>query len=68
MARLFAVTLDSVSVNVTGEHVVPEAIQPEEEVFSADVLDLIERRSAADLLVYDHALLRPAWARGNGGG
>jgi hypothetical protein len=58
VARLFAVTLDPVSVNVTGEHVVPEATQPEGEVFAADVLDLIERRSAADLLVYDHALIQ----------
>jgi hypothetical protein len=58
VARLFAVTLDPSSVNVTGEHVVPEATQLQEEVFSADVLDLIERRSAADLLVYDHALIQ----------
>jgi hypothetical protein len=56
VARLFAVTLDPVDVNVTGEDVFPEAIQPEEELFAADVHDLLERRSAADLLVYDHAL------------
>lgn len=61
VARLFAVTLDPIDVNVTGEHVIPEAIRPEEELFAGDgvdILDLLERRNAADLLLYDHALAR----------
>lgn len=58
VARLFAVTLDPINVNVTGEHVIPVATQSEEELFGSDVLELIEQRSASDLLVYDHALVQ----------
>ena len=32
------------------------AIRPGETLFTADVLDLLEQRNAADMLVYDHAL------------
>lgn len=58
VARLFNVTLDPIEVNVTGDLVSPTAVQPGERLFTADVLDLIEHRSAADLLVYDHTLNR----------
>ncbi len=58
IADLFDVTLDPNKLNVTGELVSLAAVQPGETLFTADVLDLIEQRNAADLLVYDHALTR----------
>jgi len=58
VARLFNVTLEQIKVNMTGELVSLTAIGPGETLLTADALDLIEQRSAADLLVYDHALTR----------
>jgi hypothetical protein len=58
VARLFGVTLDPIKVNVTGELVSLAAIRPGEALFTANALDLLERRNAADMLVYDHALTR----------
>ena len=58
VARLFNVTLDPIKMNVTGELVNLAAIQPGETLFMANTLDLIEQRSAADMLVYSHALTR----------
>lgn len=56
VARLFAVTLDQLEANVTGEHAIPAAVQSGEKLLVADALEPVEQRSAADLLVYDHAL------------
>jgi hypothetical protein len=58
VARLFGVTLDPIKANVTGELASLAAIRPEETLFTADALDLLEQRNAADVLVYDHALAR----------
>jgi hypothetical protein len=56
--RLFGVSLESMRVNVTGEggSIVPAA--PNETLVSAEALDLVEQRTAADRIVYDHALCR----------
>lgn len=58
VARLFEVTLALSKVNVTGELVSLAAIRPGETLFTADALDLLEQRNVADMLVYDHALVR----------
>jgi hypothetical protein len=57
--QLFGVKLDPIEVNVTGEFVKPASAHlAGQKLMTADVLDLIEQRSAADLIVYDHALIR----------
>jgi len=58
LARLFDVKLEPTKLNVTEELGSPVAAEPVEEMLTAEALDLIEQRSAADLLVYDHALSR----------
>jgi hypothetical protein len=62
--RLFDVKLEPMRVNVTGEdnNVIPAA--PHERLVSAQTLDLLEQRTAADRIVYDHALDR-AGVRGH---
>jgi hypothetical protein len=55
--QLFGVRLDPVQVNVTGKVARPAAVPPAEPKLLTDhALDLIEQRSAADLIVYDHVL------------
>jgi hypothetical protein len=56
LGRLFDVKLKPTKLNVTEELGSPTAAAPGEKLLTAGTLDLIERRSAADLLVYDHAL------------
>jgi hypothetical protein len=56
VARMFAVPLDPLAVNVTGEHVIPAATRLEEQLPVADALRALEERCAADTLVYEHAL------------
>jgi hypothetical protein len=57
--KLFGVKLNPIEVNVTGELVKPASAHlAGQKLLTVDVLDLIEQRSAADLIVYDHALLR----------
>jgi hypothetical protein len=56
VSRLFEVKLDPVELNVTGELENLDAVPTGEALFTADALDLIERHSAADAVVYDHAL------------
>ncbi len=58
LARLFNVELRPSKLNVTAELGNPATTGPEEKLITAETLDLIEQRSAADLLVYDHALAR----------
>ncbi len=57
VARLFNVKLDPVKLNITEDLERSTAIEPKERLTS-ETLDLIQRRSTADLLVYDHALAR----------
>ena len=56
LAALFGVKLEPRRLNVAGEHGNPVAASPAEQLVTADALDLIEQRSAADRIVYDHAL------------
>ncbi len=56
LARLFGVELTPLELNLTGEHRYPTAAGPGEKLLAYDALELVERRNAADLLVYDHAL------------
>ncbi|HEY5194345.1 MAG TPA: hypothetical protein VIJ39_10805 [Solirubrobacteraceae bacterium] len=56
LARLFGVRLDPRKVNVTAELGDSMVAQPREKLFTADAIDLIEKRNAADRIVYDHAL------------
>ena len=56
LARLFGVELTPLELNLTGEHRYPTASGPGEKLLAHDALELVERRNAADLLVYDHAL------------
>ena len=58
LERLFGVKLNPTRLNVTDELGSPTPLGPEEKLITAEVLDLIEERNAADLLVYDHALTR----------
>jgi hypothetical protein len=58
LARLFDVELKPTKLNITEELGNPMATRPGERLLTAEALDLIERRSEADLLVYDHALAR----------
>ncbi len=56
LAYLFGVKLEPRQTNVTGELGDPVAALQGEELFTADALDLLERRSAADLIVYERGL------------
>jgi hypothetical protein len=66
LGRHFGLRLEPKSVNVTGETHSPVAASPGEKLFTTDALDLLEQRSAADRIVYDHALAR-AGIRGREG-
>ncbi len=56
LAQLFNVGLEPKKLNVTGELEDPIAPPPEEKLLTAEALALVERRNAADRIVYDHAL------------
>lgn len=58
VAKLFGVTLNPIRVNVTREQVTPNPVPPSAELITHDALDLIIRRNAADMIVYDHVLTR----------
>ncbi len=58
IAQLFGVKLDSIKTNVTGEAMRPTTVRPGEKLITANALDLIERRNAADMLVYRKTLIR----------
>jgi hypothetical protein len=59
VGQLFGVKLVPIEVNVTGEPVRPTAAPlAGQKLLTADALDLIEQRSASDLIVYDHVLAR----------
>jgi hypothetical protein len=57
-ARLFDVELTPTKLNVTEELGKPMTTEQGGELLTDEALDLIGQRSAADLLVYDHALSR----------
>lgn len=56
LARLFHVSLEPRRLRVTGESANPVPAAPGEKLLTANALDLVERRNAADRIVYDHAL------------
>jgi hypothetical protein len=56
LTRLFDVELSPTKLNVTEDLGSPIALEPGEELLTTEVLDLIGQRSAADQLVYEHAL------------
>lgn len=56
LARLFGVKLEPRTVNVTGEAIGAVAASSGERLFTADALDPLEQRCAADRVVYDYAL------------
>jgi hypothetical protein len=58
LAQMFDVKLEPTELNVTEELEAPVATKAGEKLLTTETLDLIEQRSAADLLVYDHALTR----------
>jgi hypothetical protein len=58
LGRMFGVELDPTTVNVTEDCGSPLALEQEGRLITAETVDLLEQRSAADLLVYDHALAR----------
>jgi hypothetical protein len=58
LARLFDVKLSPTRLNVTEDLGNPTATRPGGRLLTAEALDLVGRRSAADLVVYDHALTR----------
>lgn len=58
VGRLFGVTLKHSRVNVTGQYLSVVGPGSESNPFSPEAVTLIEQRSAADMLVYDHALTR----------
>ncbi len=58
LGRLFGLKLKPRSLNVTGETYRPLAAPPGERLLTADALDLLEQRNAADRIVFDHALAR----------
>jgi hypothetical protein len=58
VARLFRTTLNPIKANVTGELANPTAVGSHDGLLSAEALELIEQRNAADLLVYKHVLAR----------
>jgi hypothetical protein len=56
LGRLFGVRLEPGKTNVTGEVGNPVMALPGEKILTSRALELIERRSAADRILYDHAL------------
>ena len=58
LRRMFDVKLDPTMVNVTEEFGNLIAMGQEGQLLTAETIDLLEQRTAADLLVYDHALVR----------
>lgn len=57
MAQMFGVRLDPIAANVTGGDLWPARARPGERLMAVDASDLIEERNAADLVVYEHALI-----------
>jgi hypothetical protein len=58
LSELFGVTLEPLSVNRTEDLDGMIGMDPREPVFTPQALELIEQRTAADMLVYDHVLAR----------
>jgi hypothetical protein len=58
LAELFGVRLEPARVNATDELDRPLAAAPGERLLAGETLELLELRTAADRLVYDHALAR----------
>jgi hypothetical protein len=58
LGAMFNVTLQPNAVNATEEHGPLIPIGPNERLLTAETLELLEQRNAADSLVYDHALAR----------
>jgi hypothetical protein len=58
LRRMFDVKLDPTMVNVTEEFGGLIEMEPEGRLLTTETVDLLEQRTAADLLVYDHALVR----------
>jgi hypothetical protein len=58
LGGMFDVTLKPNAVNATEDHGALIPIGPNERLMTAEALELLEQRNAADLLVYDHALAR----------
>jgi hypothetical protein len=56
LRQMFDVKLDPATVNVTEEFGGLIAMEQEGQMLTAETIDLLERRTAADQLVYDHAL------------
>ena len=56
LGALFGVELDPRKINVTGESDPPTKLSSSGSIFTLDVRDLIEQRSAADRILYCHAL------------
>jgi hypothetical protein len=56
VAQLFGVTLNPITINVTGEQIAPTPVEPGEKFLTAEALDLIAQRSVADVILYEHAL------------
>jgi hypothetical protein len=56
LARLFGVELEPKRVNVTGDLGNVAVASPGEKLLTVAALDLLAQRSAADRIVYDHAL------------
>ncbi len=57
LGRMFGIKLEPLRLNMTEEvSVIP--VRLGDELLTAEALDLLEQRNAADLLVYDHALAR----------
>lgn len=59
VSRAFGVTLRPAAARITGsEAFIPQPLRPDEKLFDAESLDLLERCCAGDKLVYDHALAK----------
>ena len=56
LAELFGVSLEPQTVNVTGETCRPVAAPAGARLFTAETLQLLEQRNAADQIVYSYAL------------
>jgi hypothetical protein len=58
LAEMFGVDLEPIRVNVTEDLDGLVALDPRQPLFTKEALELLERRSAADSLVYEHVLAR----------
>ncbi len=58
LGGMFGVTLQPNAFNATEDHGALIPIGPNERLLTAETLELLEQRNAADLLVYDYALVR----------